>query len=133
MPCDFEIDTDRHLVRTRIHGDAKDAELLDHQRRLVADPRFEPGFSQLVDCRDITSSRGLSARGVEAMARHHVYDAQSRRAVVAPMADVFGMARMFESHRALVGGAETICVFKNYDEAIAWLVTPPSADRAGVS
>jgi hypothetical protein len=133
MPCDFEIDADHHLVRTRIYGDVTDTELLDHQRRLAADPRFGPGFSQLVDCRDVTSSRGLSAQGIESGARQHLYGHQSRRAVVAPMPDVFGMARMFETQRTLFGGTETIRVFKDFDEAVAWLAESRSGDRAAVS
>jgi hypothetical protein len=121
MPADYTIDAERQLVYSRGWGDLTDADLLDHQRRLALDPRFHPGFSQLIDFLDVTSAGAVTAEGVVEVAKRHLYGPNSRRALVATDLATFGLARMFEAYRDIAGGEEQINVFKRLDDAWAWL------------
>ena len=49
MPFDFSIRSDRPLVLSRGWGEVTNEEALDHQRRLAANPDFDPTGKQLVD------------------------------------------------------------------------------------
>jgi hypothetical protein len=124
MPSDYVIDTEYRLVRSRLWGDATDADLFDHQRRLAEDPQFSSDFSQLIDSRDVTSAKDITAFGVRSIARRRLYGPRSRRAIVAPKPNVFGLGRMFESYCKTSGGKEAIRVFWILADALEWLEVP---------
>jgi hypothetical protein len=124
VPSDYVIDAEHRLVRSRLWGEVTDADLLDHQRRLAADPRFSSDFSQLIDSRDVTSAKEVTAFGIQNVARRHLYGPQSRRAIVANRPDVFGLGRMFEGYARASGSEETIRVFWILEDALAWLEVP---------
>jgi hypothetical protein len=54
MPCDYEIDTDLRLVRTRMWGVLTYAELTANRSQMSLDPAFRSDFSQLADLREVT-------------------------------------------------------------------------------
>jgi hypothetical protein len=128
MPSDYVIDTEHRLVRSRLWGVATDADLFNHQRKLARDPQFNSDFSQLVDAREVTSTKGLTGRGIENVARRHLYGPHSRRAIVVARPDTFGVARMFESYSEIAGAKEAICLFWNLADALAWLEVPPDRE-----
>jgi hypothetical protein len=101
-----------------------DADLLDHQRLLAEDPKFNSDFSQLIDCRDVTSAKQVTAFGIQNAARRHPYGQNSRRAIVATRPDVLGLGRMIESYSQASGGEEAIRVFWILADALAWLEVP---------
>jgi hypothetical protein len=124
MPSDYVIDIEDRLVRSRLWGEVTDADLLDHQRRLAEDPQFSSDFSQLIDSRDVTSAKEITAYGVRSIAQRRLYGPRSRRAIVAPRPDVFGLGRMFESYCQTSGGKEAIRVFSVLADALEWLEVP---------
>jgi hypothetical protein len=121
MPCEYSIDPEQRLVRTRLWGSLTDEELIDYQGRLAQDPSFNADFLQLVDGRDISSSKGITAKGIETLARTPLFGAASRRAIVTSSPAVFGLARMLEIHRELSGGKDRIRVFDSLEAATEWL------------
>jgi hypothetical protein len=125
MPADYTIDAARQFVYSRGWGVLTDEDLLDHQQRLALDPRFHSHFCQLIDFLGVTSVDAVTANGVRAVARRHLYGPGARRAIVAPDLALFGLARMFESHRDAGGGEEQIRVFKSLGDAWAWLGRSP--------
>jgi hypothetical protein len=125
VPWSFTIDVERHVVYSRGWGDLTDEALLDHQGRLALDPGFQANFSQLIDFTGVTSVAAVTTGGVRAVAQRHLYGSDARRAIVAPDSAVFGLARMFETVRDLLGAKEQIRVFRNLEEARAWLGLPP--------
>ena len=124
MPSDYVIDAEYRLVRSRLWGGVTDADLFDHQRRLAADPKFSSDYSQLIDCRDVTSAKEVTAFGIQNVAQRHLYDPHSRRAIVANRPDVFGLGRMFEGYSRGSGSDDTIRVFWVLEDALAWLEVP---------
>jgi hypothetical protein len=121
MPTNYGIDVEQQLVFSRASGDVTDAELFNHQSQLARDPLFHRDFSQLADFLGVTSSTGVTAKGIMRLAQEHLYGPSSRRAFVASDPASFGLARMFETYRDISQGEEQIRVFKNLKDARLWL------------
>jgi hypothetical protein len=105
------------LIVTRASGVITGEELSEHQKRLLADPEFNPAYRQLWHGGAATDVRTNFAT----MSRlSYSYEEGARRAIYAPTDLGFGMARMFEILRSddHSGGLR---VFKDLDEALAWI------------
>jgi hypothetical protein len=121
MPAEYQIDQAQGLVLSRAWGVLQREHLIGHGERLRADPDFKPHYRQLWDLTEITKSE-LSYTELTAMAKISVFAPASRRAMLAPVDVVFGMARMFQMLKESEG--ETgIRVFRKRSEALRWLET----------
>jgi len=118
MPASYAIDTARRLVLSRIWGAPTEEEILDHGRRLRADPCFQPDFRQLLDMSELKEIL-ISPRNVRQAARDQFFSPGARRALVAPSDAAFGMARMYALASEVEG--QTIEVFRDFSAAEAWL------------
>ena len=124
MPCDYAIDVERGLVRTRLWGSVTQGDVLDLRERMTVDPAFSPRLSILIDMREVERLT-LTTADVQALARTSTLGQGARRAVVACSPSSFGVARMFQSYRELNEGLEETAVFETMEAAEAWLTTPP--------
>ena len=97
MPGSYLIDVPRRIVFSRGWGVVTNEEVLTHARALREDPRFEPGFRQLIDFRDIDRF-ALTSAGVQDMAQRNPFRLDARRAFVVSQEEVFGMIRMYWSY-----------------------------------
>jgi hypothetical protein len=97
MPADYLINRNIGVVFSQAWGVLTDADLLEHQRRLGSDERFDPAFHQIFDFQDVTAVE-LTAAGIFTLAERTLFGAGARRAfVIHPGAmTVFGLMRMFE-------------------------------------
>jgi len=120
MPCEYELDLARRLVRLRAWGVVTYAEMTATRLGFSSEPVFTSDFSQLYDFRDVTR---ISVTGdeIRETAAYSHFSSGSRRAFVAPHNVVYGLARMFAIYREVSGGREQICVFRNLADAEAWL------------
>jgi hypothetical protein len=125
MPASYAIDTGRKLVRSRIWGTPTEEEILDHGRRLRADPCFHPDFQQLLDMSEWNGIL-ISSQRVRQAAREQFFSPGARRAFVAHSDTAFGMARMYAL--ASEGEGQTIEVFREVCEAEAWLGVAENAE-----
>ena len=123
MPCDFEIDTVYRLVRTRLWGMVTSDEVMEHRRRLLADPAFRDGYSQLIDMRDMTGTT-VTGDEIRQLAESSPFAPGARRATVAPLDVNFGLARMFGSFRESHSPGEQFRVFRKLEDAMEWLKLP---------
>ena len=121
MPAFYKIDKERRLVMTTAWGVATMGEAWRHQQRLMNDPDFAPGFSELSDFTQVTTLE-LSMENVHRLAQVNVFSPDSRRAflVKSDAADVF--ARMFENLREKMG-ERGIRVFRELDDALLWVLS----------
>ena len=124
MPAEYVIDSRQKLVRTTLSGKVSTAEVFEHQQRLLADPDFNPTYSQLIDTTLVTDC-DVTGESVAAVALRPVFRAPSRRAWVAPLVVSVGMGRMFQTYRQAFGGDEEVRVFHDTTEALAWLSIVP--------
>jgi len=121
MPTEYQIDRTQELVLSRAWGVLNRDDLFDHGQRLRADPDFKPHYRQLWDFTEITKSE-LSYAELAVIAKVSIFAPTSRRAILAPVDVVFGMARMFQMLKESEG--ETgIRVFRQRSEALRWLET----------
>jgi len=118
MPASFQIDKARRLVVSTASGFLTAADILAHQRKLLADPNFDPACSQIVDCTAVTGI-DLSPDDVRAVTEAAIFSPHSRRAVIVATDEQFGFARMFKMMRE-AQGEYGIRVFRDRDEALLW-------------
>jgi len=120
MPCDCELDLKLRWVKVRASGVLTLDEMIAARREFSSDPNFAPDFYQLYDVRAVARTT-LTASEVGKLANATLFSPQSRRAVVAPGGETYGLARLFQIYRELNAGREPIKVFRSVEEAEAWL------------
>jgi hypothetical protein len=120
MPCDCVLDLERRWVKVTASGVLTFEEMMATRHKFTSDPNFSPDFYQLYDSRAVTRTT-LTAIEVGQAAMANIFSSSSRRAVVAPGGETYGVARMFQIYRGLNAGSETIKVFRSIEEAEAWL------------
>jgi hypothetical protein len=119
MTASYRIDKQNQLVVIQAEGVLTRNNFEEVRRQLMSDPDFDPQFSLLADCSAVTHV-DLTAGEVRALADMSPFDLTARRAIVAKKDVVYGLARMFEIVRSLRGD-QHIHVFRNCNEALAWL------------
>ncbi len=122
VPLSYRIDAAARIVITSTVGERVTlARVRLYQQALLADPAFDPTFSQYLDFSQ-ASEIVVSPEDVRLLAVHSVFRAGSRRAIVADGPRVFGFARMFQ---ALTDGfGADIRIFDDPRAAQAWLGMP---------
>jgi len=126
----------RHVIRSdlglalSVHtGTITDEEFLESYRTLLEDPRYDLGYSRLVDLRrtDSSSRSSDALRSIVAYMkrRYEGVEVAPKTAVVAPRDISFGLARMYQAYSDLAPG--DVVVFRAVDAALAWLGIPDDA------
>jgi hypothetical protein len=118
MPGSYLIDVPRRIVFSRGWGKVTEEEVLAHARALRDDPRFEPGFRQLIDFRDIDRFE-LTSAGVQHIAQRNPFRTDARRAFVVAQEEVFGMIRMYWSYAE--ADPKQFRVFRAIGPALEWI------------
>jgi hypothetical protein len=125
MPAFYKIDKEHRVVLSTASGVFDLAAALAHQDQLLADPDFDPSYSQLLDYSHVTEVR-IDTNDVRKLAERSVFWPCSRRAMYVTRDIEYGFARMFEMLRENAG-EKGIRVFRNLDDALTWIF----AGRAG--
>jgi hypothetical protein len=122
----YEIDKERRLITSTASGVITLPEIWAHQEKLDRDPDFDPSFAQLLDVTQVTKLK-LSSEDVRRVADSNTFSSNPRLAIVATSSLVYGMARMFQIFREMKGEEKTR-VFRDRDEALAWVLGKDGAD-----
>jgi hypothetical protein len=122
----YEIDKERRLITSTASGIITLEEVWAHQEKLDKDPDFDPSFAQLLDVTQVTKLK-LSSEDVRRVAESNTFSTNPRLAIVATSSLVYGMARMFQIFREMKGEEKTR-VFRDRDEAVAWVLGKDGAD-----
>jgi hypothetical protein len=125
MPAFYKIEKERRLVLSSGTGVFSKEDALFHQNRLLADPDFDPNFSQLLDFTHITHI-DLSAADIQQLALRNIFSPDSRRAILVTNDLAFGLGRMYGSLRESAG-EHGIRVFRSLEEALEWVLSKPDA------
>ncbi len=123
MPVTYRIEKARRLLVLTATGVVTAGEVREWRQAVGRDPDFAPDHRALFDGTAVTKF-DLSTDDVYAIVAAPLFARNARRAFVATNRLGFGLARMFESLRAMKG--ETgIRVFSSREQAMAWLESPP--------
>ena len=117
MPVKNFVDPAHSIVFTVCSGNVTRDELVSSFANLNQNPNFRPDFHQLID---LSQASQLELGFKSLFDIHRTCDPFSRkgkRAFIAPHADAFGTARIYQS---IVNGPQ-IEVFRTTMEAIRWL------------
>jgi hypothetical protein len=123
MPVSYRIDNERRLILTSAEGCVTFAEVQTHQDQLLSDPAYDPSFDQLIDGTAATEF-ALSADEARQVAKRQLVSKQSRRALVATEAAIFGMGRLMAAYQEIYG-LSNVEVFYKLEEALEWLNIKP--------
>ncbi len=125
MPITYSIDEDLGVVFTTASDVLTEDELLEHKRKMIADPKFKPGFVELSDVRFI-SDLAISASGLEKFVAQDDSDAERLRgfklAIVVSGALEFGMGAMYEMMS--LKNNRDVRIFRELSLAKDWLQIP---------
>jgi hypothetical protein len=119
MPAFYKIAKDRRLVLSTASGVFTLADALAHQNQIIADPDFDPLYSQLMDFTHVTKI-DLSADDICKLSERDVFHPTSSRAILVTNDLGEGLARLFKILRDHAG-EQRIRVFRNLDEALEWV------------
>lgn len=126
MPESFHIDEQQRIVWARSWGLLCDEDIISHQARLRADPKFQATFAELVDTTGVTEVT-LTAKMMLQMGQSTLFAPEAKRAYVVAKDVIFGLVRMYELYQSM-RGKTAVRVFRSRAEAVAWLgVTDPEA------
>jgi hypothetical protein len=119
MPASYHIDVQAGVVFTMLEGHVTNEDLLDHQHRLSADPKFRPTMHHLIDARGVTAV-SVTALGLRLLTTRSNLGPGSRRALIEGDAiSAYGPLRMFETLRSESGA--DIKIFSTVEDARRWL------------
>ena len=125
MPLTYLIDEELGVVRTTATGRLTDAELLEHKKVLMDDPKFRPGMRELSDIRGV-DALDVSPQGVMRAASFDSANSPTvgrhQLGILVPSDHVFGMARMYQMRTD--GNTGGVHVFRDEAEAELWLTSP---------
>lgn len=120
MPVRSVIYKEQRLVITIEEGRVTFDDMLANQDRLLNDPEFNSEFNQLSDA-TLATDTDLAGHNAKTLYTRRVFSANSRRAVVAPTAFAYGMARLLQTYVELSPTAHPIQVFRDRASALRWL------------
>ena len=120
MPVRSVIHKKLRLVVTVEEGRVTFADMRANLDRLLDDPDFDPEFNQLSDATLATDS-DLSTDNTRMLFKRKVFSDTARRAVVAPSAFAYGMARMLGTYVELSKNGPIVAVFRDRASALKWL------------
>ena len=129
MPLSYDVDATSRVVVVTCGNTS-----LERWRALlmaiVGDPRFEPDFAVLIDCRTATLTPTIEdVRGVvDFISLHRSVLGQARWGVVVDRPSGYGMARMAEAF-ALISDID-LRAFYTPDEALAWFTSVSASEGA---
>jgi hypothetical protein len=118
MPYLFEFDAAAGLLQGRLYGVVTSEELTDYYRDAVKCAAAKRPRSGITDLTGVTSFE-VSPQIIREIAsmRPAIPDEELLRVIVASSPDIFGMARMFESHGEAT--RPNLHVVRTYKEALA--------------
>ena len=120
MPVRSIIFKEQRLVVTFEEGRVTFNDMLANLDRLASDPDFDPTFNQLSDA-SLATDTDLSSANIRLLYQRSVFSLTSRRAVVAPNAFTYGMARMIQAYVEISKAAVHVEIFRDQASALAWL------------
>jgi hypothetical protein len=119
MPADYKIDKSQSMVFSLAYGNLTDQDVFMHQGKLRTDPDFDPSFSQLVDCTNVTQIDNLSLKALYVLADRDPFGFGSQRAFVAPHNPDYDVFRLYEL--LTTAHEDVVVVFRDMEETYKFL------------
>ena len=117
MPFSQQIDRAEGVIYTRAWGVLTDEDLSGIHVAMMAEPAYKPELARLYDLSEVTGLP-VSSRAILRQSLATAEAPNTRRAIVVPSDEAYGMARMFA---ILSGRDELIQVFRDRPSAVRWI------------
>ena len=116
--CVYELSPEQRVVSVKFGELLSVCDVKDYVSSLVADPLFEPGFSELVDLTDVRELEISSEHAIHLADLVDPFSLQAKRAFIAHSKVQVHAARL---HQILRNDEQNIRIFPSLAEAQAWL------------
>src|SRR5579859_3116476 len=116
MPIQYVIDAVRRTVEITCVGEVTAQDIVEHRKKLLADPQFNADFAALIDASQLAGF-GVSWDLLNSLKYDDPLSGKSRRAVLAPGNFAFGLGRMYQGLRR----DSNFAVFRTVDAARKWI------------
>jgi hypothetical protein len=120
MACCYKIDKDLRLVITTAWDVVTFEEARDSRDGIRDDAGFDPAYDELIDARAVVDV-AFTFDQARSVARRQFFSPDSRHALVADKASIFGMLRFMGTHHELETGLDRTNVFRDMESALKWL------------
>lgn len=127
MPATYTIDPEKRVVLSAARGVFTMEDALMQINQLLADPRFNSGYGQLLDFSEVATVN-LTPSQIKRLAEYNLFSPSSRRAFVSPTPLLYSLARMYAARREMQGDTG-IAIFETLQEARTWLGLDPEIPR----
>lgn len=124
MPITFTTEKENGYFVSKYEGVLFDKDLIPPWREYLEKPDWDPTLNELCDLSQ-ADLNGVTTQGIINFSKYSSFVYSSRAvedvkvAVYAPHDLPFGLARMYESRS--VESPEKLCIFRDLEEAKAWL------------
>jgi hypothetical protein len=122
MPYSYLIDTERRVVFSRIWGVLTDDEVISHATGLRDDPRFEAGFNQVIDFRELTDLQ-LTTPGLRKLAHLNPFRSNAQRAFVVDTDEALALSKAFWTYTE--AGVDGYTLFRSLEPAMEFVGLDP--------
>lgn len=117
MPFSYSIDQSIPCVFVKLTGHLTADEMLQGFRRMWSDPAHSGSYSRLIDASEVLTLQA-TAESVRMGAEEWCDRLVGKSALLASADAHFGLFRMYQ----IISADDSLCeVFRNRDEALAWL------------
>lgn len=120
MPFHYSVDKEHRLVLVIGSGRVTTSEVTACLERALRDPDFNADFDEFTDLREVTKVE-IASYEVRTLAKRRLYSPKSRRAVLAPIPSVYGIARMWQAYTETSDDAVQFRVFYDLPNALKWI------------
>ncbi len=120
-PAAYTIVPEKRLVWVKFGKRVSESEIANYAASLRSDPLFEPGFSEIVDLRDVEELDLHGGQMLKLADEVDPFSFDSRRAFVVRNASQSHAARL---HQILRIANENILIFYSLAEAEQWIESP---------
>lgn len=118
MSITTSIDRSGKCVYTVVVGELTFEKLIDSVSALMGNPVFNPDFDHLMDLSGVDKFN-LTTAEIIRFAGRGIFSENSRRAVVAPSEEAFGISNVYTMFRNV--SPDVMKIFRSVDEAREWL------------
>jgi hypothetical protein len=128
MPIDYRVDHEHRLVLAEGRGDVTAEDIFKYQREAWGRADVQ-GYDEVVDMSAVGRIVEPTREGIRAIAELSSSmdppGGGGKFAIVAPQDVAFGLGRMYEAYRDLVGGEpKRVAVFRERAAAMQWIADP---------
>jgi hypothetical protein len=122
MTASVSLDPETGIWTFQLSGTVTAEEALRAYQEMRESPEFRPSAPRLWDARETVSGTAIDGFDLRSIAQRTGSGVAHKVAILVRRDVDFGISRMYQSHAELEDQPADTRIFRDHDEAVAWLV-----------